>query len=124
MKNINFSNIEEIVFFDRHLQNLLPPHYFSIFEQWRLAQRFSYLREIGKQAIMQFIQGITDDDIQVLEDYFGERVVVEKMIYSIAENFSIPLNQTAICNTLCDIEGFPSYSMWRDEYMLHLTFWR
>lgn len=124
MKNINFSNVEEIIFFDRQAQNVLPPHYFSLFEQWRLAQRFTYLRELGKQAIIDFLQSITDEEIELLEGYFDEKVFIEKLSYNVAVSRDISLNQSAICETLCGVEGFPYYTMWRDEYMLHITFWR
>jgi hypothetical protein len=124
MKYLNFSNAEELVFYDRELQQRLPIYMFSLFEQWRLAQRVPFLREMGKQAVLDFLNGLDEDHLDILEEYFGERIVVEKLNYNIALNFRIPLNDTTLCRELCTVEGFNYYSMWRDEDFLYITFWR
>ncbi len=124
MKYLNFSNVEELVFYDRDLQSRLPIYMFSLFEQWRLAQRVPFLREMGKQAIFDFLNGLDEDHLDILEEYFGEKIIVEKLNYSIALDLRIPLNETTLCRELCQIEGFNYYSMWRDEDFLYISFWR
>lgn len=124
MKYLNFSNVEELVFYDRDLQSRLPIYMFSLFEQWRLAQRVPFLREMGKQAILDFLNCLDEDHLDILEEYFGEKIVVEKLNYSIALDLRIPLNETTLCRELCQIEGFNYYSMWRDEDFLYISFWR
>ncbi len=74
MLYLNFSNVEELVFFDVTVQRLLPIHMFSIFEQWRLAKRMSFLKDLGKQAILDFLNNLTDDDVFILEEYFGKKI--------------------------------------------------
>jgi len=121
---LNFSNVEELVFYDRELQQRLPGHMFSLFEQWRLAQRVPFLRELGKQAILDFLKGLDEDHVAVLEEYFEDKIIVEKLNYSIAQNIRIPLNDVTLCRELCAVEGFNYYSMWRDEDFLYISFWR
>lgn len=124
MKILNFSNVEDLIFFDQDVQKSLPIHMFSMFEQWRLAQRMPFLRQLGRQALLDFLNGLTDDDIVMLEGYFGEKILVERLNYSIAQNVTIPLNQSSICDALCAIEGFGYFSTWRDEDFLYITCWR
>lgn len=124
MKYLNFLNVEELVFYDKELQQRLPMHMFSLFEQWRLAQRVPFLREMGKQAMFDFLNGLDEDHLAILEEYFGEKIIVEKLNYNIAQNFRIPLNDTTLCRELCEVEGFNYYSMWRDEDFLYISFWR
>jgi hypothetical protein len=121
---LNFSNVEELVFFDTSVQKLLPPHMFSMFEQWRLAKRVPFLRDIGKQAVLDLLNNLTDDDVNVLEQHFGEKIVVEKLNYNIALNFKVLLSDSNICEELCKVEGFNYFSTWRDEQYLYISFWR
>ena len=122
MKYINFSNIEELIFYDRKLQSLFPIDTFSIFEQWRLAQRVPMLREMGKHAVLDFLNSINDEIILVLESYFKEKIIIEKLNYNIAESIKIPI--TDICNVLCEVKEFNYFSTYRDEHYLYITFWR
>lgn len=124
MLYLNFSNAEELIFWNTKVQNALPPHMFSIFEQWRLAKRVPYLKPMGKQAVLDFLNTLTDDEIEILEDHFGEKIVVEKLNYSVAMNIKIPLNDTKVCEELCKVEGFNYFSTWRDDEFLYLVFWR
>lgn len=124
MKYLNFSTVEELIFYDREAQNLLPPHMFSYFEQWRLAQRVPFLRDIGKRALLDFLNGLEDEDVSILEQYFGEKIFVERLNYSIVTNVRIPLNESTLCKELCEIEGFNYFSTWRDGDFLYISFWR
>lgn len=82
------------------------------------------LAPTGKQAILDFLNTITDDEKDVLEAYFGEKIVVEKLNYSISMQVKVPLNESDLCEELCQIEGFNYYSTWRDEDFLYVSFWR
>ena len=124
MINLNFSNVEELIFYDTDIQNLLGNEMFSIFEQWKMSKRIPYLKSIGQQAILDFINTITDDQIEILENYFGKKVFIEKLNYKIVKNLKIPINKKYICEELCKIEGYSYYTTFRDEDYIHLTFWK
>jgi hypothetical protein len=124
MKILNFSNVEELIFYDRQAQNALPIHMFSLFEQWRLAQRIPALKQLGRQALLDFLNGLTGDDLVALEKHFDEKIIVEKLNYSIVHNLTIPLNDSSLCEALCEIEGFGYFSTWRDADFLYISFWR
>lgn len=124
MLQLNFSNVEELIFFDKDIQNLLRIDMFSIFEQWRMAKRIPYLASLGKQAILDFLNTVTDEDLIILEQYFGEKIEVEKLNYTVVQNFTIPLSESEICETLCGIETLNYFSTWRDKENLYITFWR
>lgn len=123
MKRLNFSTAEELVFQDTEVQKLLPPYMFSYFEQWRLGFRVPMLRQMAKQAILDFLDQLNDEHIQILEKHFGEQLVVEKLNYRSVENYKIPLSETKICEALCEIE-FQYFSTWRDAEYLYISFWR
>lgn len=119
---LNFSNVENIVFWDKELHKLLPDK-FSIFEQWKLGTMAPGMKEIKKSALLDFLNSLTEVEIEVLEFYFGEKVYVERLNYSIVENFKIPLD-SSICDTFCKIVKFNYFSTWRDDQYLYISFWR
>jgi len=43
MLTINFQNVEEIIFQNQDVQNLLPSNYQNYIQQWKLAKRFPKL---------------------------------------------------------------------------------
>jgi hypothetical protein len=125
MKSLNFSNVEELVFMDKNIQDILPPAMRVHFEQWKLAKRVPLLAQMGKHAILDFINGLEDDHILILEEYFGERIFVERLGYSLSMNYKIPISDAnEMCQYLCKIEGSYYFSTWRDDEYLYATFWR
>lgn len=124
MLYLNFSNVEELIFYDTTVQNMLPKEMFSIFEQWRLAKRVPYLRDIGKQAMLDFLNTLEDKYIPILEEYFDDKISIERLNYSIVLNLKIPLSEKDICEELCGVEGFNYLSTWRDDEHLYISFWR
>ena len=101
MLKLNFSNAEELIFFDTEVQNLLPPTMFSIFEQWRLAKRISYLAPMGKQAVLDFLNMLTDDDLVIMGSEAGvlpipESKVVQKWRLQPGKMFMIDMEQGRI----------------------------
>lgn len=122
MIEINFSNVEELILVDRELVNSLNPELFSYYEQWRLAKQFPFMRQLGKAAMLDFMNALRPEDIQKIEEVFGERVFVEKLHYDIVRNVKIPLDK--LCDELCEVIGFDYCATWRDDQYLYISFWR
>ncbi len=125
MLDFNFSTIEELVFYDKEAQKMLPPSYFGLFEQWRIAKRLPMLGGIGKQAVLDLLNSLTEDDIHALEMYFGDNIRIERLNYSTTRNLKVPLaDANMICNSLCDVTDYNYFSTWRDDEYLYISFWR
>ena len=124
MIQLNFSNAEDLIFYDLEAQQVLPIEMYSFFEQWRISKRIPYLKAIGQQAILDFLNVLNDEHIQALETYFKEPIFVERLNYSVAENIKIPLENSSICQELCKVFDFNYYNTWRDDKFLYVSFWR
>lgn len=125
MINLNFNNIEELIFYDKNIQSILPAKYYSIFEQWRIAKRIPMLASVGKQAILDLLNTLSSKDIEIMESYFGENLIIERMNYSVSKNIQIPIKDSSeICKMLCEVNDFNYFSTWRDENTLYISFWR
>lgn len=125
MVEINFNTIESLIISNPDMMRVLPTNLASYVEQYKMGKQFSVLRHIGKQALFDLVNSLDEESVQILEDYFGERVIVEKLHYNTVRNVKVPLSeiQTA-CEELCDIRGFYYYSTWRDEGYLYISLWR
>ncbi len=123
MQYLNFSTAEDLIFENREVQNLLPIHMFSYFEQWRLGKQVPMLRQVGKRAILDFLDQLEEEHVQILESYFGERIVLERLNYRTVENYKVPLSDPKLCEHLCEI-SFPYFSTWRDNEHLYISHWR
>lgn len=124
MMYLNFSNIEELIFHDQNAQKLLPVVLFSQFEQWRLSKRFPMLKSLGKQALLDVLNQLTDTDIEALEIHFGQRIMLERLDYSVTKNIKLRLSERESCEALCEIEGFGYFSTWRDDEYIYISLWR
>jgi hypothetical protein len=124
MKNLNFSNVEELIFRDEEVQRKLPNHFAGLFEQWKLGTRLPVLRQLGKSAMLDFLMQLEEEHIAILEEYFGESIRVETLNYNTVENIVVPLSEEEICDRLGKVLRFRNLSMWRDEESLYLSFWR
>tara|TARA_B100000941_G_C28239736_1_gene415862 strand:- start:206 stop:583 length:378 start_codon:yes stop_codon:yes gene_type:complete len=125
MLYINFSNVEKLIFENsEEIKQILPPYYWSFFEQWKLGKQLPMLKQVGKSAMLDFLNHIKDEDVDLLEEYFDERIVVEKLNYSTVQNLKIPISEKDICQKLCEVIGFNYFSTWRDDKFLYISFWR
>lgn len=124
MIKLDFSNVEQLIFLNEQARHVLPAFFANYFESWRLGKMVPALRQIGKQAMYDLLNGLSEDHILSLEEFFGERIVVEKLNYNAVKNVRLPLEEVETCRQLCDVIGDNYYSMWRDDRHLYITFWR
>ena len=118
---INLQNVEELVFYDKKLQ-LLIPEFNHLFSQWSLAKRVPALRSLGLRSLMDFLNDLTDEHKKIMESYFGIGITVDKMDYHIAKHYDCTLEEAE--NKLNTIGGFSNFSSYRDGNHLYISFWR
>ncbi len=124
MLYLNLSTAETLIFENKEIQNFLPIHMFSYFEQWRMGKRIPMLRQMAKRALVDFLDQLNDEHISILEEHFSERIFLERLNYRTVENYKIPLSEKQICEELCNIMTLPYFSTWRDAEYLYVSFWR
>lgn len=70
------------------------------------------------------LNGLNEDHVLSLEEFFGERIIVEKLNYNAITNVKLDLDDAEICKSLCNIVGDNHYSMYRDHSNIYITFWK
>lgn len=117
---INFKNVEEIIFFDKKVQDLMP-EFKHFFDQWMIGKRVPGLAEMANKSILNLLESITDDHIKKLEDYFEQTVIVVKINTNLVKNISLDLEKEI---NLCGFTEYKEFCAYRGKDDIFLSFWR
>jgi hypothetical protein len=114
-------NIEELVFYDSRLRKKLPD-LVHLFNQWELAKRVSALRPMGKRALVDFMNQVTDEQMDVIEKHLGTKVIFDKIDYHIVKNYDFTLEEAEV--KINEVDTFSNAVVHRDGDHLYISFWR
>lgn len=115
---INLKNIEEIIFFDKKIHNLLP-EFKHFFDQWLIGKKIPTLSSMGNKSILDLLDSIQDEQIKKLEEYFGQSVIVVKINTNLVNNISLNLDES-----LCGFIEYKDFCAYRTKDKVFLSFWR
>lgn len=117
---INLKNIEELIFFNKEIQQLFP-EFRHLFDQWQLGQRIPGMKTLGQRSILELLDSLDYDKISKLEKYFEDLVIVEKMDHKLVSNYEWNLDED---NELCEFLGFREFCLSRNANKIKISFWR
>jgi len=117
--NLTFQNIEELIFFDNKVQQLFPEFSF-IFNKWILGTR-SGMKSMAKDALFDFINIISNDQLDKISDYWGLPVSLQRIDSSIVKN--IIVNKENLQDKLCELDDW-NVSIARKDDQMYLSCWR
>ncbi len=118
---LNFQNVEEIVFKDKNVQNILP-EFKHLFDSWTLSIRITALRNLGKRSLLDFLNSLSAKHLQVLSNYFKQDVKVERLDYNIVRNINTTLDGAV--EELSKYEGFLDLAISRKDNQLYICMWK
>jgi hypothetical protein len=120
---INLKNVEELIFQKAELRKLLPDLQ-HLFDQWHLSYRLPALGSLRTKSKLDLINLMSDEHIRVLEEYFQDSVVIDKLNYNIVKNILFPLDLERLGGLLSDVEGFANFTISRDVDKVYISMWR
>lgn len=122
--NINLQNIEELILFNHQVRKLLPD-FKNQFGQWELSRYSPGLRSLGKKALLDILNGFTDEHIRVLESYFKKRITILKLDQKIVKHNCFDLADAEnLLNDLGESDWVGQIVIYRDADQLYITNWR
>lgn len=122
MLKINIKNVEELIFYNNRLKNILPD-FDQLFKQWAMGKRFPKFKNLSQKSLLQFLDLIKDKHIKILEKHFDSKIKIEKLDYKIAKNLQSSIKE--IEKNLCAMEGFAdNFSISRKKDQIYISFWR
>lgn len=121
MLTLNFQNVEELIFYDKNAQKLMP-EFKNLFDSWAITKQSPSLRTLGIKIISDFLDSLKQIHIVALSEYFGNDVKIDKMDYSIVKNYDWELEQAEI--ELNKITTFSNLLIYREDKHIFVSFWR
>lgn len=118
--NINIKNIEELIFYDRKLQKFFP-EFQHFFNQWQLGQNIIAMKTLAKRSVVEFLNSLEEKHVKILEEYFKEKVFVDKLDNNIVANYDNFLENE---EELCRFSNYQDFCLTRDKEKYKITFWR
>lgn len=118
---INLQNVEEIIFYNKAVQQILPEFY-NIFQSWSLGKRLSALKNLSNKAVYDFFEKINDEHIVRLEKHFGVGVKIVETDTHLVKSFDFSLNFSE-----CELDAndfYENWFIWRDSENLYVSSWR
>jgi hypothetical protein len=119
--DINLQNIEDVIFFNREAQELLP-EFRHLFDQWRLAKQVPGLGSLGQRSVLELLNGLTAEHVQKLQEYFGDIILVDKIDHRIVRHYEGDVTEAE--KELCEFSGYREFCPYRKGGRLYVSFWR
>lgn len=116
---INLHNIEEIVFRNKALHQKLPvikPY----IDRWLVSKQRPELRVAGKDAVLKLLS-LLSHHIEALEEFFGNKVVVDKINVRKSNHFKCNLDELD-----AEMNALPKnvhLCIHREGDYIHCTYW-
>lgn len=116
---IDFYNIENLIFLDDKLRNILF-YYSYIFEDYVKYKTFGNLNKIKKLKI-DLLNLLNEKDIINLTNYFGQSIFVKKINNNIIHNAESSIDNCLIFN---QVQSYKDFCFYRNKEKIFLTAWR
>jgi hypothetical protein len=121
MVMLNLQTVDEVIFSNARVRELLKGSLRHVIDQWMISQKMPFLRHLRKQARLDMLNGLNQEHIRVLEEHFGTQVIIEKFDAHMVKNLEIGVGDDV---ELCEIEGFSDFSISRSADKIYITSWR
>lgn len=121
MITINLRNIEEILFHNTELCKKFPEfrHYF---DQWKLAKQHAFLKQTGKQAIIDLLNNLNENHLEIISNYFGMEITIDKFNDRIVNYHEFDVN--SISEEINAIQEFGNVFLYRKADQIYIGTWR
>jgi len=87
MIQIGFHNAAELLFQNQLIKNALPKHK-HFFDSWELAQKIPQMRSLGIRSIVDFLNYLTEKEIETISEIFKSPIEIMKIELSSFKNVS------------------------------------
>jgi hypothetical protein len=117
---INIQNIEEQIFYDKKIRNILPD-FKNLFDQWTISQTIPGMKFLALKSALELLNSLNENHIQILEEYFSDKILIDRLDHRTIANLSCTVDEI---NDLCKFSAFKEFCVYRNKDKVSLTFWR
>jgi hypothetical protein len=121
MIEIDLNNVEELVFHERDFVDFIPDFH-QYYDQWYLSRTNPYLKDVGRKALMNFLNNITEKQKSKIEEKFGEKVQIDRPNKTGAYSFDADVDSLESLLNETNPYGYPR--LFRKGQRVFVTVWR
>lgn len=121
MLTLNLMNVDKIIFQNKQLIDKLP-ELRAYVDQWSLSVQHPFLRSMGKQAILDFIDKLNENHIRIISEHFNMSVTIDKLNNRLVENHQFKIEELE--KELNNFEGFTNIVLYRNKEQCYISSWR
>lgn len=115
---LNLHNVEDLIFYNKEIRNLLP-ELKPTFDTWIFSKQNIGFRQLTKRTVVDFLNQLKEEQIEILSRHFGEKVSIDKLDYHIVLNEKMDLDDVEFL-----IRDDFNFGLYRDRNNLYVTYWR
>ncbi len=119
---IDLNNIEELIFYNQEIQVSLP-EFKPYFDSWRLSVQAPYLRNLGKRAMIDFMQEIQPIHISIIESILKIKISFDKLDYHSVKNIQFNIEDDYV-NELNNLNWVGDICIHRTSNQIYISYWR
>lgn len=123
MVQINIQNVEELIFYNKEIWKKMP-ELVHLRDQWRMSKMTPILRAMGRKALLDFLKSAKNIHEDILSDHFKTEVTIDKIERHLVKNIEFSLDDFDEYEDFEFNEVYTSYSVFRDDKKVYITFWR
>lgn len=120
MLELNLKNVEEIIFYDKEVQ-LLMPDLRHLFDQYNLGIRVPGLKHVAQASVLDFMALVDETHLKAMTEYFKKTVIVERLKHTLVQHYDFNVTED---NELCKYSGYTEFSATRNKDHVSVTFWK
>jgi len=117
---INFKNVEDIIFMDRTVQAVLP-WFKHLFDQYNLSFIVSGMKSLGQRSVFELLNSLDARSVEALMAHFGDTVVVSKLSDKVADSYQFEAENAG---SICEYSGYKDLCITRTGDLIKASFWR
>lgn len=118
---INLNNVEEIIFSNKAIRAKMP-ELRSYFDQWTLAKQYPFLKAVGKQAMVDFLNTLNENHLSLLQKHFEMPVTIDKLNNRAFRNHEFSVDEAE--QELNRLNELAQVCAYRKGDQLYLSLWR
>lgn len=118
---ITLHNVEDIIFYDKSVQQLFPD-FRDLFHSWSISKIVPSLHHMGKKSLIEFLEQVKEEHIQLLEKHFETKVKIVPIDVHLIKKYEFDLEESSDKLNEMQLEG--NYFIWRDANKLYFSLWR
>lgn len=122
MVNINLQNVEELLFKNSKIKNLLP-EFQHIFDSWAISYRIPAFKSMRKQALIDLLNSLDGTHIEKIARTLGDMVFVEQLDYHVIKNFDFSVSDP-IEEELTKYKSYNNIAVSRNANKVYISLWR